>query len=84
MKYNGYSNPSNISHMEIEGLFRVYLMVGFKCYYCSREMFVSGERNGNRITLEHRVPLSRGGKNTIDNFLFCCEKCNIARSLNER
>ena len=67
---------------ELISLFRVYLMTGFKCYYCGQEMMVDGEKFGNNFSLEHRIPLSKGGKNTIDNFAYFCEKCNHELGMN--
>lgn len=45
----------------------VYRRDGNKCVYCS------GTKN---LTLDHVVPKSRGGRNTWDNLVTCCMKCN--------
>ena len=40
------------------------------CYYCSRQ-FKSKE-----LTMDHVVPLSRGGRSTKDNLVASCKECN--------
>ncbi len=42
---------------------------GHKCYLCQKEL-------GYDITLEHLNPISRGGKNDLDNMVLMHEKCN--------
>ncbi len=40
------------------------------CYYCSQK-FASDE-----LTMDHRIPVSRGGKSTKGNVVVACKKCN--------
>ena len=42
----------------------------FKCFYCAVKLSPS-----NR-TLDHKIPLSRGGTNTINNVVPACRPCN--------
>lgn len=40
---------------------------GYKCGYCgSRE----------KLTLDHIIPISKGGRSTWENLVTCCSKCN--------
>lgn len=40
------------------------------CYYCGRKVgFVN-------LTMDHVLPLSRGGRSTRDNLVPCCKECN--------
>lgn len=48
-----------------EALLKQY---GRRCAYCGGEAAL--------IEADHRVPLSRGGKNTIANILPACRRCN--------
>ncbi|GJQ64121.1 MAG: HNH endonuclease [Melioribacteraceae bacterium] len=41
---------------------------GYRCGYC-------GKRNAE-LTIDHILPKSRGGKDTWDNLVTCCIKCN--------
>lgn len=43
------------------------------CNYCGRAF---GAEGSFKRTLEHIVPLSRGGSNTIDNLVCACVRCN--------
>ena len=40
------------------------------CYYCGRKTPPS------QLTMDHVVPLSRGGKSTKGNLVTCCKECN--------
>lgn len=42
----------------------------YKCQYCHQEFPTS------QLTLDHVVPLSRGGKTTWENMVTACKKCN--------
>lgn len=43
------------------------------CYYCRRKF---GQQCGH-VTKDHVLPLSRGGKNILENIVNCCEECNV-------
>ena len=43
------------------------------CYYCKRA-FAPGI-----LTMDHIVPISRGGKTTKGNVAPCCKECNTAK-----
>ncbi len=40
------------------------------CHYCQNEF------DPKELTMDHIVPLSRGGKSTKGNIVPCCKKCN--------
>lgn len=42
-----------------------------KCVYCKRRM--------ERLTMDHMVPLSRGGHHTAENVIPACRSCNSRR-----
>ncbi len=41
-----------------------------KCYYCGKKVAYKN------ITMDHVVPLTRGGRSTKDNLVPSCKKCN--------
>lgn len=41
-----------------------------RCYYCGRPTLP------NELTMDHLVPLIRGGKSTKSNIVPCCKECN--------
>ena len=71
--YDGYIPVS-----ELIALAKVYLKTGFVCWYCGEKMYVNaGYHQGYRMwTADHRKPLFAGGKNRIENIVFCCYECN--------
>lgn len=40
------------------------------CYYCGEPI------SQDKLTLDHKIPLSRGGKSNLSNLVFCCWNCN--------
>jgi len=56
---------------------------GTKCYYCGKEMDFKkgvGRRfNNDMATIEHLIPLARGGEHTFENTVLACRFCNISR-----
>jgi 5-methylcytosine-specific restriction endonuclease McrA len=40
------------------------------CYYCGRKV------GPQELTMDHIVPLSRGGKSVRSNIVPCCKQCN--------
>lgn len=58
---------------------------GDNCCYCGVEMdFNRGTRGAgiaaNRATLEHIVPISRGGSHTFLNSALACHACNVSKN----
>ena len=43
------------------------------CHYCGQK-FPKAE-----LTLDHIVPLARGGRSTRGNMVVCCRKCNMEK-----
>lgn len=48
----------------------IFLRDGYKCCYCL------STRN---LTIDHIIPKSEGGKNTWENLVSCCHKCNARK-----
>lgn len=46
----------------------VLIRDGFKCLYCGSK--------SHRLTIDHVVPVSRGGKSNFENCVAACRKCN--------
>ncbi len=40
------------------------------CYYCAKQVAHCD------LTMDHLIPLSRGGRSTKDNLVPCCKTCN--------
>jgi hypothetical protein len=50
---------------------RVFKRDNNECVYCSSK---------KDLTIDHVIPRSKGGKNTWDNLVTCCSKCNLKKS----
>ena len=58
---------------------------GGSCFYCLTPLdFTRGTRgqgiNPTRASIEHLLPLSRGGTHTWDNTVLCCHSCNTRKN----
>ena len=49
---------------------KVWVADGFKCMYCGVPMGKA------QLTIDHWVPLERGGVNNVSNYLSCCRRDN--------
>jgi 5-methylcytosine-specific restriction endonuclease McrA len=56
-----------------ETLVQIY---GDRCFYCTRKF---GGTRRLKKTLDHLLPLSRGGNNLISNLVLSCASCNQAK-----
>ena len=48
----------------------IYIRDNYECVYCGAT---------NNLTIDHVLPTSRGGKNTWQNMVTCCKKCNAKK-----
>ncbi len=44
-----------------------------ECYYCGRKF------EQKDLTMDHKIPLSRGGRSSKDNLVPACKECNNAK-----
>lgn len=51
---------------------------GYRCRYCGVQMRRSRnrDRGGADQTVDHVIPLSQGGRDTLVNLVACCASCN--------
>jgi 5-methylcytosine-specific restriction endonuclease McrA len=52
----------------------IYARDGHRCQYCGAKCGI------DRLTYDHVVPRSRGGRTTWDNIVSCCVTCNARKS----
>lgn len=51
-----------------------------RCYWCNKPMGLADDMtNPHRATLEHLLPLSKGGRNVQGNQVAAGKSCNLAR-----
>jgi hypothetical protein len=53
----------------------IYIRDGLACVWCGSSL----EDEGVTLSLDHVVPVSRGGKNASRNLVTSCRKCNSVR-----
>ena len=78
-KNNGTEWPDDIEYLpytDLISLSKVYLMTGFKCWYCGKKMGVGEGHSDDLCTIDHRIAIINGGSNSIDNIVLCCWDCN--------
>ena len=46
------------------------------CHYCGRKF------SAKDLTMDHVVPLARGGRSTKGNVVPCCKACNTRKKMN--
>ncbi len=76
MKYTSWGDPSDISQEKAEARrlrstrwWRRKCASG-RCHYCGRRFPPS------ELTMDHLVPLSRGGRSVRENLVPACKECN--------
>lgn len=69
-KFNLYNpNAYRITLADIKKLYAAE-----NCYYCERKL------TEDEKTVDHKLPVSRGGTNDMQNLVICCQKCNSKKS----
>lgn len=58
----------------------VYKRDAFMCYVCGIKVVLSKTYRPDQATLDHVIPLSKGGPHTYANLKTCCHSCNAAKS----
>lgn len=47
---------------------KVFKRDNYTCYYCGKV--------GGKLEVDHKIPFSKGGKDTLDNLVTACRRCN--------
>lgn len=66
LRFAGKINASQLSNL--------FAQHSYSCYYCGFQSI-----NLTEMTIDHVVPLSKGGDNHIRNIVPCCSKCNTRK-----
>ncbi len=51
------------------------VLYDYRCGYCG----IPEARAGGVLTRDHFKPLTKGGRNSLDNLVYSCERCNRAK-----
>jgi len=60
-----------------ESLQRLRVKQNNKCYDCNCRLDFKAK---NKVHLDHRIPLSKGGIHSITNVVYLCKRCNLTKS----
>lgn len=67
------------SKRESRGLrlrFKILQRDNFTCKYCGRNV----KDNNVKLHVDHKIPISKGGSNNVDNLITSCSDCNIGKN----
>jgi CRISPR/Cas system Type II protein with McrA/HNH and RuvC-like nuclease domain len=67
------NNGGTFTFKELNELFEQ--QEGF-CFYCGELLYASFDKE---VHIEHKTPISRGGKNDISNIAISCARCNLQK-----
>lgn len=57
---------------------------GHICTLCGGNVYVRARKPVRRLTLDHIIPYSRGGPDTVENLRVACLSCNARRGCDDR
>lgn len=75
--------PGRVSRID---LIKLVLKYNNRCYYCTVDMYIGSMEDAiakNKkdilLTFDHKIPVSRGGLNVIENIVPSCYLCNYLK-----
>jgi 5-methylcytosine-specific restriction endonuclease McrA len=75
-----------IGYVEVIRPELIYKRDKFKCWICNDKVIIINTKDNNNepkaATLDHVIPLAKGGTHSIDNIKTCCRQCNSIKSDN--
>lgn len=73
---NEFQRQSGVNSKGQKILRRLMERDGDKCTYCQVKVYLPIFSGEPKATIDHVIPKSKGGKNTMDNFVLSCPECN--------
>ncbi|MFV0378581.1 MAG: HNH endonuclease [Mangrovibacterium sp.] len=55
--------------------FEIFQRDNFTCQYCGKT-----KNDGAKLVIDHKIPISKGGTDSIDNLVTACNECNLGKS----
>lgn len=69
-----------LGHLSAKTRFHVFVRDGFVCVWCGRSVNNGVELSAVKATVDHVVPVSKGGSDEMDNLVTACAECNAGKS----
>ena len=66
-----------VRYVSLSVRYQIMIRDGHKCQLCGRNV-----SDGIKLEIDHKVPVSRGGENALDNLWTLCFDCNRGKSDN--
>ena len=77
--FQEFSSPKNKrSGLSLKLRFEVLKRDEYRCRICG-----TTAENGARLEVDHKIPVSKGGSNVIDNLWALCFECNRGKGIRE-
>ena len=73
---DGIGMGKNIRRLLIKD--ELWLLYGGNCHYCG--VAFDNKNTKLRCTLDHKIPVIKGGKDTLENCVLACQWCNGVKS----
>ena len=71
------SDEESLLPLKKKRIHKIINMDGDRCFYCGKKTFIiKGQQLSNSSTVDHVLPIAKGGLNHIDNCINCCNMCN--------
>lgn len=69
------NNQPRLTKLETQYMARLKKENEHICYYCGKRI-----TEEDQITVDHKIPLARGGQTAEFNLVICCKECNNTKS----
>lgn len=67
------------NHLDTYTILRLFNASRWSCVYCGRLLVIAPNLPAT-ATLDHIVPMCRGGANLVNNVVPCCDDCNDSKN----
>lgn len=83
INYTANNWKERVDKKELNRRVKVMKEKGDTCYICHRKLYEKtepGYDGTNELTIDHKIPIFKGGSNVMDNLFPCCNICNGLKS----